>query len=435
MESSILNLDNVEKTKKTTPPRARVVERSSDGEDERDHDIMEFVMLLEVSESSETMKGLLLKILNSNKSEELKPFLKDRSTERQRRPKKQGARRSSLTKRSDLPELSNGSSHRKPRTNTPGALTKLNGVAQSPGTSLRRSRQSEGCLRRSQHGVQSPNQMKSPNQKSRLVSSSSLLQLRTSRRGDRRRIVSPNPNQDDIQPEKQNANWDAVPGGISMSRRGMSTGSFLRPAPFTSDGNSKNASWGSAISPTRGVEGLDKMRQNALLRKMSEKRLGLLSPKKRNGSDHSKNGEKKTTKTGLTKKRNGSNHSKSDETKSTAEMSDSVSKLNNSFAQFCPTGQVAYQENQVCLNDLVDDLKSYQDSISSFNLLANDDGSIVNDETIPEKKGLRKYIKQQLGKKGKDKDKQSIASESMNEKYASLSDDNKFHAGDQSIAS
>ena len=81
----------------------------------------------------------------------------------------------------------------------------------------------------------------------------------------------------------------------------------------------------------------------------------------------------------------------------------------------------------------MDDLKSYEASISAFNLLANDDGSIVNEENIPEKKGIRKYIKQQLGKKGKDK--QSIASESMNEKYASLSDDNKFHAGDVSIAS
>ena len=428
MESTVRNLDKDEKTeipKKTMSPRVRVIEGSSDGEDERDNDVLEFVLLLEISESSDAMKGLLLNILNSNKFEELKPFLKDRSTERQRRPKKQGSRRSSLTKSSDLSEHNNGSSHRKStKTNTSGALTKLNSVTNSLGSSLsslRRARQSEGCLRKSQHDA-----MQSPNQKSRLLSSSSLLQLRSNRRADvsrRRSIVSPSANQDDIQVEKKNPSRNSAPGGISMSKRGVSTGSFLRPAPLASPPG-KNASWGTAVSPTS----LDKMRQKVLLRKLSEKKMGL-SPKKRNESDHRKNGEKKSTKLGLSpKKKNGSDHSKNDERKSKAEMNDS--RLNNGFAQFCPTGQVAYRENQVCLNDLVGDLNSYKDSIRSFNKL-ND----ADDETVPEKKGLRKYLKQQLTKKGMDKDKQCIASESMNEKYASLSEDNKFHAGDVSIAS
>lgn len=159
------------------------------------------------------------------------------------------------------------------------------------------------------------------------------------------------------------------------------------------------------------------MRPNLLLRKLSDRKLGL-SSKKRNGSDHSKNGEKKATKTGLnSKQRNGSDHSKNSENKSTA-------GVNNSFAQFSPTGQVSYRENNVSLNDLVDDLKSYRDSISSFDAL-NVSNRSSDSASIPEKKSLGKYIKKQLGKKG-NKD----ASESDN--YASLCDDNTFVAGDVS---
>ena len=58
--------DSMEIQKKPASSRARLVEQSSDGEDAPDNDIMELVMLMELSDSSECMKGLLLKILDVN---------------------------------------------------------------------------------------------------------------------------------------------------------------------------------------------------------------------------------------------------------------------------------------------------------------------------------------------------------------------------------
>lgn len=401
IESSIRKSDRNDRMqipKKPASSRARLVEQSSDGEYANDNDIRELVMLMELSDSSEVMKGLLLKILESNKTEELKPFLK------QKRSKKKSGRRSSLT----------NSSHHK----ATGTFTKLNGLPNSPSPSLRRSRQSEGCLRISQRDAfQSPNKMQSPSQKtSRLVSSSSLLQLRNSRRGDigrRRSMVNANANPDDMQVEKQNASWDPVPtsAGLGMSKRGVSMGNFMRPAPFSTDGSSKNAAWGNVVSPTRGVEGMDKMRQKMLRKSMSERNFGL-SPKKRNGSDHS-NGEKKVTRTGSSsKKKNGSQHSKSNE--------------NKAFAQFCPTGQVAFRADNVALNDLVDDLNSYRNSINAFDALNVTNGQYEpNEENIAEKKGLRKFLN--LAKKGLD------GSDSSSDKYSSLCDDIEFASSNLSV--
>ena len=382
--------DRMDILKKPTSPRPRVVEQSSYGEDVHDNDIMELVMLMELSDSSEAMKGLLLKILESDRAEKLKPFLK------QKRSKKKSGRRSS--------GLSNSSHHK-----GTGTFTKLNSLPNSPTPSLRRSRQSEGCLRLSQRDMmQSPNKMQSPSQKtSRLVSSSSLLQLRNSRRADvgRRRPMVANTNPDNMKVEKQNASWDPVPGGRGMGKRGFSMGSFMRPSTFSPESSGKNATWGAVVSPTRGVEGMDKMQRRMLKKTMSENKLGL-SPKKRNGSDHS-NGEKKASKTGSSsKKKSSSQHSKSIE--------------NNGFAQFCPTGQVAFQENKVAMNELVDDLNSYRNSIRRFdelNVSANSGPIGLNDETIAEKKGLRNYLKRQLTKKGLD------GSDSSNDKYSSLRDD------------
>lgn len=441
MESAIRNSGKHEMSdipKSPTPTRLNAVEGPGESEDERDGDILEFVMLLEISESSEAMKGLLLKILSSNKADQLTPYLKDRSSDRQRRPKKSG-RRSSIGKRSDHSDQNNGSSHnlrngtKKPtrnnksidqgsRTMTSSALTKLNSGPMSP-ASLRRSRQSEGCLQRSKRDIVRD----SPGQKSRLLTSSSLLQLRTARRGDgsKRRPMD----QDDMQIQKQNSSWDPVPGTIKMNKR-ASTGSFMRPVPLSPDGNSKNASWGSAVSPSRGVDAIEKLRQKALLMKAANERRSSLGTKKKNNSDHSNSDLSRSSRSGLSsKKRNGSEHSKHEEKRPTAELDTSQ---NNGFAQF-EFGQVAYRENTVCLNDLVDNMNFGKESIRSIN--KGEDTKQFNGESAPEKKGLRKYLKKQLTKKGIGKDKQSGASDSFNEKYASLCDENKFHAGDVSITS
>jgi len=434
-DSSVRNLGKDEKKEKPKPTAStHSKEGSDDNEDRRENEVFEFVKLLENSGSSEAMKALLLKILNSNKTDELMPFLKDRSTDTNRlkkklgkailetnsgddRSKKQKVRRSSKIGRPELSEQCNGSGHglkngmRKSartrtieqggRTNATGALTKINNVQHSPGSSLRRSRQSDICLRKSHRdGV-----LESHNQKSRLASSSSLLQLRTTRRGDlnrRRAVGSSNPGE--MQAVKQNAGWDFPPGGLTIGKRRTSTGSFLKAAPMSpGNQNASNASWDSAYSPTKGVAGVDKLRHKGL-GKISEKRIDLGN-----------------------KKKNLSDYSGGDEDRSTTEINDI--KPQNTFAQFEPTGQVAYREQTVRLHDLVDDLRlnreSNRDSISS--------NKEAIDETMPGKKGLRKYLARQLTttKKVISREKQSIASESSNENYRSLSDGNKFHVNDQ----
>lgn len=419
MESPLRNSNKDEMTgipKSPTP----TVEGSGD-EDERDCDILEFVMLMEISESSEAMKGLLLKILNSNKADLLKPYLK----ERPQRKSKKSARRSSMGDgASPIPRNSTKKSTRKSidqgtRTITAGALTKLNGAQVSPG-SLRRSRQSEGCLRKSQPVGLSPGN----NQKSRLLTSSSLLQLRTAQRGSagKRRPMT---NQDDSQVQKQNSSWDPVPGGMKMNKH-ASTGSFMRPAPISPDSNRKNANWGSAVSPSRGVEAIEKLRKKALLMKAANERRNSVGAKVKNTSDHSNSDLSRSSRSGHTsKKRNGSDHQK----RSTTEPK--ASSQNNGFAQF-DFGQVAYCENKVSLTDLVD-LNSPKSSIRAIQEV--DDTSKSKNETFnesgPEKKGLRKYLKKQLTKRNVGKDN----SESLNDKYASLCDDNKFRTGDLPIAS
>jgi hypothetical protein len=367
-------------------------ERSDDHDDQRENEVLEFVNLLENSESSGAMKALLLKILNSNKSEELKPFLKDSSTDMNKSKKKLGkanidsngcddkhkkhsSRRSSRTCRSELSEQNDGSGHsgmrKSTRTRAVDQGSKTNIVPHSPSSSLRGSRKSDSCLRKSNRDA-----VLSPNQKSKLTSSSSLLQLRMTRRSDVRRSTA-NLNQDEMQAEKQNANWNPVTSPTTIAKRRTSTGSFL---------------------------GADKLRRKAL-GKISEKRIGLGN-----------------------KKKNLSDDSGGDEDRSTNEMNDS--KLLNSFAQFEPTGQVAYLEQTVHLHDLVDDRRSSRDSISS--------NVKENDETMPGKKGLRKHMTKQLQKKKHiNRDKQSIASESTHDNHRSLSDEKQFHVNDlnDSVAS
>jgi hypothetical protein len=414
-------------------------EISDDHDDQRENEVLEFVNLLENSESSGAMKALLLKILNSNKSEELKLFLKDNSTDMNRskkklgkanidsngyddRQKKSSSRRSSRSLRSELSEQNTGSAHSGTRKSTRTRSSELseqntgsghgmrkstrtkaidqgsrtNIVQQSPSSSLRRSRQSESCLRKSNRDA-----VMSPNQKSKLTSSSSLLQLRMTRRSDlNKRRPTINLNQGDMQTEKKNANWNPVTTPTAMGkRRTISTGSFLKPVPFSPNVN-QNASWGSVQSPTKSVGGSDKLRQK-VLGKISEKRIGLGNKKKNLGD-----------------------YSGRDEDRSANLMHDST--LLNSFAQFEPTGQVAYREQTVRLHDLVDGRRPSKHVISS-----NVEEKEESDETIPGKKGLRKYITKQLTKKKNiNRDKQMMASESAHETYRSLSDEKQFHVSD-----
>jgi len=403
MDSSVRNLGkNEKKDKPKLTALTHIKERSDDHDIQRENEVLEFVKLLENSGSPDAMKALLLRILNSDKCEELKPFLKDRSSHHDR-SKKQSVRRSSKIGRPELLEQGSGSSHNmksgtrkstRPRiveqggkNNTTGGISKTNNIPMSPGSSLRRSRQSDSCLRKSHRDGISDFQ----HQKSRLASSSSLLQLRTTRRGDlNRRRIMVNLNQGEMQAQKQNASWDPVPGASTMGKRRTSTGSFMKSPPISPE--NQNASWDSACLPAKGVAGVDKLPHKAL-GKISEKKIDL--------------GEKKN---------NLSEHSGGDKDKFT-------SKMNNSFAQFEPTGQVAYREQTVRLHDLVDDLRSNRDSIGS-NIEAID-------QTTPEKKGLRKYLTRPLTKKkGISRDKQSIASEPTNDNYKSLSDENQFHLND-----
>jgi len=483
-DSSVRNVgkdEMKEKLKLIAPSNTQEI--SDHHNDQRENEVLEFVNLLENSESSGAMKALLLKILKSNKSEELKLFLKDSSTDINRSKKKlgkankdsngyddrhkknssrrssrslhselseqntgpahsgtrkstrtrtselselntgsaHGTRKSTRTRTSELSELNTGSAHgtrkstrtraselselntgsrhgkrKSTRTRVIDQGSKTNIVQQSPSSSLRRSRQSDSKSNR--------DAVMSPNQKSKLTSSSSLLQLQMTRRSDlNKRRPTVNLNQGEMQAEKQNANWNPVTPPTTMGkRRTRSTGSFLKPVPFSpkSQNVNQNASWGSVQSPAKSVGSADKLRHKAL-GKISEKRFGLGNKKKNLGD-----------------------YSGGDEDRSANLMHDST--LLNSFAQFEPTGQVAYREQTVRLHDLVDGRRPIKDAISS-----NVEAKEENDETIPGKKGLRKYITKQLTKKKNiNRDKQSMASESAHETYRSLSDEKQFHVRD-----
>jgi len=407
-------------------------DRTEVHDDRRENEILQFVKLLENSGSSEAMKRLLLKIINLNKCEELKPFLGDCSTDVNKvkkklgrssqdsssyhgRSKNQTVRRSSKTGRFESSEQGTGSGQNSKsgtrkstrtkivdqggRSNVIGDLTKTNKGPLSPGTSLRRSRQSESCLRKGLRETALNSE--------KLATSSSLLQLRTARRSDlnRRRPII-HLNQGEMQVRKQNASWDPVPGSTAIGKRRTSTGSFLKSVPVSP--TDQNAIWNSPVSRAKGSVGIDRLR-NKTLGKIIEKRIDL-------GDNENKNVD----------------YSGDSEDVPTTDVNGS--KRFNSFAQFEPTGQVAYREQTVRLHDLVDDLRSNRE-LNSISNISNEDAS---EEIVPEKKGLRKLFTRPLTKKKViGKDKQSITSEATNENYRSLSDENKFHADDlnNSIAS
>ena len=430
--SSVRDLGKSEKTEKPRSMTSIHSKSSSDGDScelQRGDEVLEFMKLLESSGSSEAMKVLLFKIIDSDMCEDLKILLKGSSNDMSRskmkigkdsnsshdKPRRQSGRRSSSKrdlfeqsngsghrrsskrdlfeqsndsghKRSDKinrhesSEQSNGSSHkersifRKTRTrnteqgskiHTNGSLTKLNSFSGSPSSSLRISSKSVSNLRKNLKD------MTSPSQKSKLASSASLLHLRSSRRSDvnkRRSLV--NSNQGEGRAGKQNASWDPVPGAIKIGKRRTSTGCFLKALPIAPENQNtkQNATW----NFPNDANGIEKVRQ----KKIKEKRNGLV--------DFFDDEDKSTAQTNL-----------------------------NSFAQFSPTGQVAYHEQTVRLHDLVDNLRSNRD-VSDKN---------AGDEFSPEKKGLRKYLTRPLTKKKfTSKDKQTIVSEPANENYTILSD-------------
>ena len=421
-DSSVRNVGKDEKKEK---PKLRISAYGEEMFDEEGdplcNEVFELVMLLENSKSSQALKSLLLSVINSGRCEELIPFLKGGSTDMNRlkkkqlkaktdeRPRRQNNRRSSKTGRSEVSDQGTESGQRKStrtrltdegsRINTQGFSARLRNLPLSPGTSLRRSRQSDSCLRK---GL-GDSVLDSHNQRSRLASSSSLLQLRTTRRSDinRRRNMT-NSNGGETKADNANEIWDPVPIVLKSNKYKSNMGGLLKSPPISP--RNKDYKGDSALSP-RGVAGIDKSRKEALGKAFE----------RFNISDN---------------KNDFDNNSDTDE-KSIHGMNDS--KLLNSFAQFEPTGQVAYREQTVRLHDLVDDLRSNRDSSREPRREDINLNIEADDETIPQKKGLRKYLTRQLTKKiVSSRDKQSIATESTNENYRSFSDDNEFVVKDLS---
>jgi len=416
-DSSVRKVGKDEKKEKTKMrTSAYSEERFDEQDDPQGNEIFELVMLLDKSEDSQALKSLLLSVINADRCEELIPFLKERSTDVNRlkkkqhksntdeRPRRQSVRRSSKIGRSELLEQGTGTGQRRSprtrfveqgsRTNAQSVSTRLNNLPLSPGTSLRRSRQSDSCLRKSHRD----SVMGSPNQKARLASSSSLLQLRTTRRSDinrRRNMI--NLNQGEAQADKANASWDPVPGALTNNKYRSNMGDVLKSPPFSPGNN--NLNWDSALSP-KAIAGIDKSQNKSSGRMFNES--FNLGDNKNDLSDYIDDEDEKSF-----QETNGS-------------------KLLNSFAQFEPTGQVAYREQTVRLHDLVDDIRSNKDSnreVKREDISSNAD---ANDDTISQKKGLRKYLPRQLTKKIISRDKQSVAAESSNENYRSFCDEDKF---------
>jgi len=208
-------------------------------------------------------------------------------------------------------------------------------------------------------------------------------------------------NEGETQADNANESWDPVPGPLTNNKFRSNIGDLLK-SPNVSPGN-QNHNWDSALSP-RGVAGIDKPSKKTL----------------RKTFDESFN---------LSDINNDSGDNSDVEEKTSQGMKNS--KLMNSFAQFEPTGQVAYMEQTVLLNDLVDDLRSNRDLNNESRREDISSNTEANDESMPQKKGLRKYLTRQLTKKiVGSRDKQSIAAESTNESYKSISDEDKFAMND-----
>ena len=127
--SSVRDLGKSEKTEKPRSMTSIHSKSSSDGDScelQRGDEVLEFMKLLESSGSSDAMKVLLFKIIDSDMCEDLKILLKGSSNDMSRskmkigkdsnsshdKPRRQSGRRSS---KRDLFEQSNGSSHTIPR--------------------------------------------------------------------------------------------------------------------------------------------------------------------------------------------------------------------------------------------------------------------------------------------------------------------------------
>lgn len=382
-------------------PKLTLLNNATRFDKPRETEVIEFVKLLENTEYPVAMKALLLKILNSKKTEELKQALESKSNN-VIRLKKKGGRSNQLstsnhegyrrqfvrrTSKSKLLDQQNGSTNKgearkslRNKSIEPGSRAKVPGS--SPGSNLRRSRQSDSCLRKMNAD--------SSNQKSKLTSSASLLHVGKATRR-RRSLVKSNQdetNQGESQAEKNNASWTSESDAATRLRSRSSTGSFLKSMPMSPGCLSPNANWDSALSPPRDRKAVNKLRLRSLA-KASDK-IDLI------GDDSGRDEDKPRTAIDI--------------------MKDSK-LMNTSFAQFSPNGQVAYLEQSVRLTDLVNDPRSSSRSIISNNDSVGTKSDHSDDSVSGSKKGIRKYL-------GRRKDKQPVSSDSTNETYASLADDN-----------
>lgn len=257
------------------------------------------------------------------------------------------------------------------RSNLTRASNKTNDDVTSPSFNMSKSRLLDSNLR-SIHGDAAP--------ESNLASSSSLAQIRSARRADvsRRRTMSNlNNSSRELQSEKQNSSWDSVPSATAVGRRRPTLSSTLKEDLVPT--GDQNAIWDSTVG-------------NKSLGKIAETKNQRTDKKKYDSIDGA------TAEGGLS-----------------TELNESVSRKSN-FAQFDPSGKVAFREQTHGLHDLLDDLRLNRDSNSS-------NKEEPSEENLKEKKGLRKYLSRQLTKKILvNKDKPTNTPEPPNEKNNSNSD-------------
>eukprot|EP00537_Pseudo-nitzschia_pungens_P009396 CAMPEP_0172379430 /NCGR_PEP_ID=MMETSP1060-20121228/69928_1 /TAXON_ID=37318 /ORGANISM="Pseudo-nitzschia pungens, Strain cf. cingulata" /LENGTH=508 /DNA_ID=CAMNT_0013107171 /DNA_START=145 /DNA_END=1671 /DNA_ORIENTATION=+ len=256
--------------------------KKNESENPGDNDIAEFMKLVERSRSSTEMKTLLMKILNENKIEELKPFLKSSSRKESRasldstsnhdKIKKHSTRRSVRTgqelrtgaSRRDLLASSSHSSkngtRRNIRTRNIERGTRTSDDPVSPGSGLTRSRHSETPLRKKQRDLDSD----SAHQKSKpTATKSSTLHDRPNRRSDmiRRQSMS-HLVSEQMSPGDRNSSWDKKTVSLGVIRgRATSANNMTMPQAGTEDNH--NATWDAPKLASRR-DSVDKLRLKSL---------------------------------------------------------------------------------------------------------------------------------------------------------------------------
>lgn len=349
------------------------LENGDEDDMDDDGDVMDFVDLIEKSRSSKEMKTLLLRILEANKTEELKLFLTESassvlpshmpkpekgSLDSSSRHRRQSVRTSSRAGRSDLlgsgsmssRDLFNSSNHSKssrrrsvraPNSDRSNLLAALYDESPpSPASGLMRSRQSDSSLRRL-------NRLPEP---SRLSMSTSMHQIRTSRRGEPRSRQMSILESGGGSSGSKNATWDSVPSGGGNGRRRMSSSLNL----LNQD-----------LRPT-GIQhsNLDSSETFERLRSKSLRKMNLVVEKDDNGTVDTDKDDKDD-----------------------GYVVDKATRAKNrqGFAQFESTGKVGFRQQTEGLHDLLDDLRLMKDSDSPN----EDTESLTSKE---EKKGIRSFL-------------------------------------------